>query len=281
MSLEIAFTKMHGCGNDFVVLRNPGLAYDKWPELSRELCDRHFGIGSDGLMLLQDASSPESEVEVWMFNPDGSPMGMCGNGIRCLTRFLVLEKVINDPSFSVNFNVLGRKITCETEDFAQHVRVNMGEPSLEPEDLPALSEKPLINAELCVAARTFKCTCVSMGNPHCVIPLSSFEGIDVKELGSAFEHHQIFPERCNVEFVLPRLDNYLEVKVWERGAGLTLACGTGACASLVACMVLGLSKSPAIVKVPGGSLEIEWEGEGKPVFMKGPAKEVFSGIYKK
>ena len=273
----VHFYKMQGCGNDFVVLTNPGLSYDAWPERAARICDRHFGVGSDGMMIVADASHPEKATEVWMFNPDGSPMGMCGNGIRCLTRYLSLAGIIKGERFTAPFRVLDREIVCEASDFGRMVTVNMGMPSLAPADLPVLLDAPMVRHELEVLGERFECTGVSMGNPHCVVPVPSVESINLERLGPAFEHHPLFPKRVNVEFAEVTSRTQVRIVVWERGAGVTLACGTGACATLVACTVLGLCDGDATVSLPGGDLHIRWAGEGASLFMEGPAREVFEG----
>ena len=278
---DLHFTKMEGCGNDFVVITKPAAPSLNWKAIAERLCDRHFGIGSDGLMVLDDASHPEREIRVQMFNPDGSPMGMCGNGIRCLTRYLSLQGVMSGDCFTAPFDVSGRRIICEAEDYGRMVRVNMGVPSFSPEDIPLDTSEPLISGLLTVRDFRFPCTMVSMGNPHCVIPVDCVDEIEIEKHGPAIEHHELFPKRTNVEFVEVINRSHLKVRVWERGAGITLACGTGACASLVACAHSGLSEGRAQVDLPGGSLSIEWEGEGRPVLMKGPAREVFTGIISK
>ncbi len=269
---------MHGCGNDFLVLANPGFAYEDWPPLARALCDRHFGVGSDGMMIVVDASSPQKSVKVWMFNPDGSPMGMCGNGIRCLTRFLALDGIMTKESFTARFDVIGREVICDASDYGRNVKVDMGIPSFSPKDVPVDSPEPVISSPITACGKTFRCTVVSMGNPHCVIPVQSLDEIDLNELGPALENHPLFPERTNVEFVSVAAPDHISVKVWERGAGATLACGTGACAALVACTVLGLSDGRAQVDLPGGTLSVGWRGERKPVIMTGPAREVYTGV---
>ena len=273
----IPFTKMEGCGNDFIVLSDPGVPDHIWRAVAPLWCDRHFGAGSDGIMLLLDASRPESEVKVQMYNPDGSPMGMCGNGIRCLTRYLSLEGIVQQAEYTVRFDVAGRKIVCHAVDSGRRVQVDMGLPSFEPLDIPMNVSEPHIAKPITAAGETFDCTVVSMGNPHCVIPVPSADAVDLQKYGPALESHPIFPKRTNVEFVEVAAPGRLKVRVWERGAGVTLACGTGACASLAACSVLGLSGGDAEVDLPGGTLSIRWSGPGTPLLMTGPAREVFKG----
>ena len=274
---NIPFRKMQGCGNDFVVVRNPGLPLETWAGLSRSICCAHFGVGSDGMMILNSFNGLDRPVDVWMINPDGSNMGMCGNGIRCLTRFLALEGLVTQDSFGVDFNVGGRRIFCETIDRGASVTVNMGIPSFSPDDIALDSDSSIVDHELEILDRVFRITCVSMGNPHCVIPVKSVEDVDLDKYGPAIEKYPLFLKRTNVEFVERLSDSELRVLVWERGAGRTLACGTGACATTVAMNRLGKCSSGAVIHLPGGDISVKLKGEGMPVMMTGPAVEVFSG----
>ena len=279
MIQRIFFLKVEGCGNDFIVLEDIGLSPDSWQILSRKMCDRHFGIGSDGLMLLPSNPNPETKIPVRMFNPDGSDMGMCGNGIRCICRYLCVKEFVATSEFTLHFDVMGREIICSSDDQAHNVRVNMGAPSFRPEDLPIRTDKPATDFNLALGERNFRCSALSMGNPHCVIPVDSFDDLSIESLGPMIENHPLFPKRTNVEFVVVKAPDYLILRVWERGAGQTLACGSGACASLVAMNTLGFCKGTAQIELLGGKVLVEWGGEDKEVFLTGPANEVFEGFY--
>ena len=277
-SAILQFRKLHGCGNDFVVIKNPLISSEHWPSISRTLCAVHFGIGADGLMVLEDFHGLSELVRVSMYNPDGSIMGMCGNGIRCLTRFLWLEGFVSSPLFQVNFDVHGRSIYCSTKDGGQNVSVDMGKPSFVPTDIGLASSSELISAPIEADGETFIGTALSMGNPHCVMIVPDIGKIDLLRVGPKLEHHPLFLARTNVEFAQILSNTEISIIIWERGAGPTLACGTGACASMVACSRLGLVSDQVKVNVPGGELFVSWKGEASRVFLEGPVVEVFSGL---
>lgn len=279
-SPALHFLKLEGCGNCFLVASDPNRQRSDWPELGVKLMDRHFGVGADGLMVVcrpPEGSSP-ADFEVLMFNPDGSPMGMCGNGTRCVARYLVLEGMIPVNQERVSFLVSGRLIVCRLLDEARRVEVDMGQPSFDPRSIPVLSDEEVLPGVLSAAGREFRFAAVSMGNPHCVIFVSDFAGLNCTEFGPLIERHGLFPQRTNVEFV-KRVDQaHLEVKVWERGAGLTLACGTGACAALAAGVRLGLCAREVQVQLPGGRLAVRWDQASGHIFMTGPAQEICRGV---
>lgn len=276
---EIAFSKMEGCGNSFVVVFEKQASDRGWAALAKRICDHGFGIGSDGLMLIRPSSSADFDVN--MFNPDGSSMGMCGNGIRCVSRYLLLHGLSSPVTQNLSFNVEGRSISCEFKDSGRLVKVDMGEPSFSPEDLPVACQTEFVNQPISTLKKSFMATCVSMGNPHCVIFDENADQVDLKSFGSQLENHQLFPKRTNVEFVKIINREHLGVYVWERGAGITLACGTGACASVVAGAKLGYCARNCQVTLPGGKLEIFWDSDTNRVYLTGPAREICTGTLAK
>jgi diaminopimelate epimerase len=269
--MNLKFTKMQGAGNDFVVvdarkkkLANPG-------ELAARICDRHFGVGADGLILV--LPSRKADFRMRIFNSDGSEPEMCGNGIRCFARFLAEKKITKKTKLSVE--TLAGIIRPELAD--KKVRVDMGEPRLARREIPILGPgDSVIDEELRLADRTVRITAVSMGNPHAVIFVDNLADYPLARIGAEIESHPLFPKKTNVEFVEVVNNKALEVRVWERGAGETLACGTGACASLVAASLNGKAGRKANIRLPGGILSIEW-GDDNRVYMTGPAESVFEG----
>jgi diaminopimelate epimerase len=272
------FTKMHGAGNDYVYIdcfRNP-MPHDP-AGLSRAISDRHFGVGSDGLILI--CPSDKADARMRMFNADGSEAEMCGNGIRCVAKFLHDHGLVRKPVLAVE---TGRGVlTLELEIEAgcvRQVRVDMGEPILEADRIPTtLPGDPPIDVPLRVAEQTLKVTCLSMGNPHCVTFVDAVNDALVGGVGPKIERHEVFPRRTNAEFV--RLDGPEEVtvRVWERGSGETLACGTGACAVVVAGTLTRRTKRRITAHLPGGDLRLHWSDKDNHVYLSGPAVEVFSG----
>lgn len=271
------FTKWQACGNDFIIINeteNENI-FDKETIIS--LCDRHFGIGADGVIYV--LSSKCADFRMRIFNSDGSEAEMCGNGIRCFAKFVFEEKLIKTTTFSVETGA-GILFPEILED--GNVRVDMGVPVLSARDIPTIgfSKNVLINVLLNVDSinKSYKVNCVSMGNPHCVIFVDNFEGINLRKEGSAIENHKYFPQKTNVEFVQKLSSTSLRMKVWERGTGITLACGTGSCAVVVAASLNNLIKNEADVILDGGKLHIFWDKDlSKHVFMTGPAKKVFEG----
>ncbi len=274
----INFTKMQGLGNDFVVLdyeeyKKTNLTKE---ELAIKLCDRHFGIGADGLMIV-NPHTKETDIGWFFYNNDGSIAQMCGNGIRCFAKYVFDKGLVNKKEFSVETKA-GTIIPKILDD--GRVEVNMSKPILEPKKIPANVEKNL-NFEVKVSDRTFVANAVSMGNPHCVIITDE----NTKELalkyGREVETHELFPEKTNVEFIKILSRNEMNLDVWERGCGITLACGTGACASVTSAILNGLCDEKVKVNLPGGQLLIEWRGSKEnpnfDIFMSGPATYSFSG----
>ncbi|HHY31813.1 MAG TPA: diaminopimelate epimerase [Firmicutes bacterium] len=280
---KTAFVKMHGIGNDFVIfdLTTPGAPIDldatRWGDAARRLCDRHKGVGADGIVLI--LPSERADVRMRIFNSDGSEAEMCGNASRCVAVYARGAGLVSGPTVSIEARkACVRAEVVEAGEFAGQVRVDMGLPSFRPEDVPVLAAgSAVVGRSDVLTVADFEITCVSMGNPHCVIFVPDVAGVDLDRLGPAIEHDPAFPNRTNVEFVQVNGANDLIVRVWERGAGATLACGTGACASLVAAAERGYSARSARVHLPGGTLFIEWSRDGH-VLMTGPATRVFSGI---
>lgn len=269
------FVKMEGLGNDFVVVEErevQGLLASL-PRLAVKLCHRHFGVGGDGVIVV--CASQRADIGMRIFNADGSEAEMCGNGIRCLAKFAVERGMVRKTEFTVETKagVMVPRVVLKNGK-VERVMVNMGKPRLEPKAIPVnLEGERAVGVVLPLWEKTFHFTAVSMGNPHAVI----FEiPPDWEKWGAQIEHHPLFPQRTNVEFVEVVNPREAQVKVWERGAGATLACGTGACAVLVAGVLNGLLEREAEIHLPGGTLRISWEEDGL-VYMEGPAREVFEG----
>lgn len=273
------FTKMHGCGNDYIYVDGTKeiLTPQEKPEVVRCLSDRHFGIGGDGVIFINP--SREADFEMEMYNMDGSRAEMCGNGIRCVAKFVYDKGLTDKTSISVISCGKIKYLTLSIENGkVSTVRVNMGSPILKAKDIPVISDKEeVIGDEIEVAGETYKITCVSMGNPHAVVFVDEVAGLPLEKIGPLFENHVRFPKRVNTEFVKVLDENTVEMRVWERGTGETLACGTGACATVVACVLNGLTKEQVTVKLLGGNLQIQWERESNLVYMTGPATTVFEG----
>ena len=286
--MEIEFSKYHGLGNDFILIDNRD---NPEPKLSSEqavqLCDRHFGIGADGVIFALRSDQPETDYRMRMFNSDGSVAEMCGNGIRCLAKFLADlegEKADNpdSPEREYKIDTLAGVITPRLQRDGQ-IRVDMGGPLLEAALIPttlAGERLKVIDQPLEVAGQTWLVTCVNMGNPHCVTFVKNVEEVPLATIGPLFEHHPAFPQLTNTHFISIVAPDYLKMRVWERGAGATLACGTGACASLVAGVLTERCLRQATVELPGGKLSIEWSELDQRLYMTGPAERVFVGSYK-
>lgn len=285
--MEIEFTKYHGLGNDFILIDN---RVTSEPVITSEqaikLCDRHFGIGADGVIFALPGQDG-TDYTMRIFNSDGSEPEMCGNGIRCLAQFLSdLERAdakthstSDTPKAQYHIHTLGGVMTLKLEGNGR-VRVDMGLPQLSAAEIPttlAAAEHKVINTPIEAAGQSWQVTCVSMGNPHCITFVEDVAAIPLEAIGPQFEHHSAFPQRTNTEFIQVVRPNYLKMRVWERGAGITLACGTGACASVVAGVLTGKSDRICTVELPGGCLEIEWSEQDQRVYMTGPAEKVFIG----
>lgn len=275
------FTKMHGCGNDYIYVDGfkEHISQEKKPEIVKELSDRHFGIGGDGVIFINPSEDADFEME--MYNMDGSRAEMCGNGIRCVAKF-VYDKGLTDKT-SISVISCGRvkylDLTIE-EGKVSTVKVNMGSPILKAEEIPVITEngkEAVISQDIEVDGKSYKMTCVSMGNPHAVVFMDDVAGLAIEKIGPLFEKHTRFPKRINTEFVKVIDKDTIEMRVWERGTGETLACGTGACACTVACILNGLTNEEITVKLLGGVLQIQWDREADIVYMTGPAMTVFEG----
>lgn len=273
------FTKMHGCGNDYIYVDGAKeiLTPQEKPEVVRRLSDRHFGIGGDGVIFINP--SREADFEMEMYNMDGSRAEMCGNGIRCVAKFVYDKGLTDKTSISVISCGKIKYLTLTVENGkVSTVEVNMGSPILKAENIPVISDKEeVIGDKIEVDGEIYKMTCVSMGNPHAVVFMDEVEGLPLEKMGPLFENHVRFPKRINTEFVKVLDENTVEMRVWERGTGETLACGTGACATVVACVLNGLTKEQVTVKLLGGNLQIQWDRESNLVYMTGPATTVFEG----
>ncbi len=272
------FTKMHGLGNDYVYVSTFDQPSPVDPVgLAKRVSDRHFGVGSDGLILIEPARDADARMR--MFNADGSESEMCGNGVRCVAKYIFDHGIAPKPRVTV---ATGRGIlTLDIEverGKAARVRVDMGAPILQASDIPTLLPgNPPVDVPVEVEGRTLAITSVSMGNPHAVAYVEDLEALPLEVLGPALEHHPAFPRRVNAHFVQVVSLGEVRMRTWERGSGVTLACGTGACAVGVAGVLTGRTASRILAHLPGGDLELEWRGGDASVFMTGPATEVFSG----
>lgn len=272
------FTKMHGIGNDYVYVNCFEETVENPSEVAVKISDRHFGVGSDGLILIKP--SKVADFEMAMYNADGSRGEMCGNGIRCVAKYVYDRGLTDKTSLSIE-TLAGIKyidLTVENGKVSL-VRVNMGAPELLADKIPVISDtKEVIAQPLLVNGKTYDVTCVSMGNPHCITFMEEdVRKLDLIAVGPAFENHEKFPNRINTEFVNILDKKTLRMRVWERGSGETLACGTGACATAVAAIVNGLTEEEVTVELLGGNLQIRWDREQNLVFMTGPATIVFDG----
>ncbi len=279
MVINMKFTKMHGCGNDYIYVdgTKEQIPAEKKPEIVKRLSDRHFGIGGDGVIFINP--SKEADFEMEMYNMDGSRGEMCGNGIRCVAKFVYDKKMTDKTSISVISCGKIKYLDLHVEEGkVSTVKVNMGSPVLKAADIPVISsEKEVIGDRIEVEDKIYTMTCVSMGNPHAVIVMDEIENLPLERIGPCFENHVRFPNRINTEFVKILDRENVEMRVWERGTGETLACGTGACAVVAACVLNGLTKEEVTVKLSGGSLKIWWDRKENLIYMTGPAVTVFEG----
>ena len=277
--MAIEFTKYHGLGNDFILIDNRSSSTPIiTPEQAVKLCDRHFGIGADGVIFALPAENG-TDYTMRIFNSDGSEPEMCGNGIRCLAAFLADLEGDAKNSDQYRIHTLAGVITPQLMADGQ-VKVDMGIPKLLAGEIPTTirpANEKVIDQPLELAGKTWDITCVSMGNPHCITFVDDVAAIPLESIGPQFEHHPAFPQRINTEFIQVVRPDYVKMRVWERGAGITLACGTGACASLVAGVLTGKSARIATVELPGGPLLIEWSEIDQRLYMTGPAERVFTG----
>lgn len=271
------FTKMHGIGNDYVYVNCFEESIKNPAEVSKFVSDRHFGIGSDGLILI--SPSAQADFRMNIYNADGSQAEMCGNGIRCVAKYVYDYGLTDKTEISVETlaGIKYLKLQVENGKVAT-VEVNMGAPILEPKAIPvAVEESPVVNVPVEVKGKTYHMTCVSMGNPHAIIFMDNVKELDIEAIGPFFENHTVFPKRTNTEFVEVLDRNTVNMRVWERGSDETLACGTGACATTVACILNNKTEDEVTVHLLGGDLKIRWDREANQVYMTGPATVVFDG----
>ncbi|MBR2743729.1 MAG: diaminopimelate epimerase [Clostridia bacterium] len=275
------FTKMHGLGNDYVYIdatAKTGQKIEDESALALFVSNRHFGVGSDGLILICDSNVADFKMR--MFNYDGSEAEMCGNGIRCVGKF-VYDKGLTDRDLITVETLAGIKVLKlnVVDGKVESVRVDMGEPILKPSFIPVISNEEIVkNLEITAADKTFKFSCVSMGNPHAITIVENVDDFEVQKYGKILEVDEHFPNRSNIEFIKLIDKSKIKMRVWERGAGETLACGTGACASVVACILNDYTERNVTVELLGGNLYIEWSKEDNHVYMTGPATTVFEGV---
>lgn len=271
------FTKMQGLGNDYIYVNGFEEKVENKPEVSQKLSDRHFGIGSDGIIFVNPSENADFEME--MYNSDGSRAEMCGNGVRCVGKF-VYDFGLTDKT-EITVETLGgiKYLTLKVEEGkVKEVVVDMGAPELIAGNVPVVSEnETVIDEEICVDGETYHMTAVSMGNPHAVVPYKGIADMEIEKIGPKFENHERFPNRVNTEFIEVIDRKTVSMRVWERGSGETLACGTGACAVAVACILNGWTETEVKVKLLGGDLLIQWDREKNKVYMTGPAETVFQG----
>ena len=272
--MNLSFTKMHGLGNDFVVIDATQKAVELNPEQIRFIANRQMGIGCDQLLLVESARSGDTEFYYRIFNADGSEVEQCGNGARCFARF-VYEKGLTQNR-QIDVGTAKGKITLYLEANDQ-VRVNMGAPRFNPAEIPVAAPEQSSNYSLEIDGEPIEFAAVSMGNPHAVIRVEAVDNAAVNRLGPALESHSFFPERVNVGFMVVRDRHAIDLRVYERGSGETLACGTGACAAVVSGIKAGWLDQEVVVSLPGGQLKVAWAGDENPVWMTGPATFVFEG----
>jgi len=287
------FTKMHGLGNDYVYVDCFSEHIDNPADLAVRISNRHFGVGSDGLILIEPSEIADARMR--MFNADGSESPMCGNGIRCVAKYVYDHNLARtDTEFSLpgqttfptslrietGRGILTVGLDLGQDGLASRVCVNMGQPILESTQIPVAAETPtVVNLSLHIEGQDLSMTCVSMGNPHAVFFCEDLDAIDLPHLGPIIERHELFPQRVNVHFVKAEGPDELTMKTWERGSGVTLACGTGACACAVAGVLIGQCDRIVTAHLPGGDLQLNWRQEDNCVYMTGPAAEVFTGIW--
>ncbi len=273
------FTKMHGCGNDYIYINGmqENVPQEEKPELVKRISDRHFGIGGDGVIFINSSDIADFEME--MYNADGSRAEMCGNGIRCVAKYVYDNGLTTKTDISVTScgRIMFLRLFLKNRK-VDTVRVNMGVPELLAANVPVICEKEqAVDEPITVQGKEYKMTCVSMGNPHAVVFMDDVTELELHKIGPYFENHERFPNRTNTEFVEVIDRKTVRMRVWERGTGETLACGTGSCATVIACILNGLTDETVTVKLLGGELEITWDRQNNLVYMTGPATTVFEG----
>ncbi len=273
------FTKMQGCGNDYIYINGGAeqIPQEKKPELALRLSDRHFGVGGDGVIFINP--STEADFEMEMYNADGSRGEMCGNGIRCVAKYVYDNHLTERQEVDIISAGQVKHVLLQTVNGrAVAARVNMGRPELTAEKIPVTADgERVIDEAILVDGKEYRMTCVSMGNPHAVVFVDEVEHLPIEKAGPCFERHERFPNRINTEFVRVIDREHVEMRVWERGAGETLACGTGCCAVVTACVLNGLTDRKVTVHVRGGDILIEWDEKEDTIYMTGPAVTVFEG----
>ena len=273
------FTKLHGCGNGYIYVNLFEETLDNPAEMSIKVSDHHFGIGSDGLITI--GPSEIADFTMHIYNADGSEAEMCGNGVRCVGKYVYDHGLTDKTEVMVETGAGIKVLTLNVENGkVATVRVDMGEPIFEPEKIPVAAKgNPVIMEPITVGDKEWKMTCVSMGNPHAVVFVDDVKNFELEKYGPLFENHERFPKRTNTEFVKVVSPTEAYMRVWERGSAETWACGTGTCATVVACILNGFTERKVLVHLLGGDLVIEWDEATNHVFMTGPATEVFSGEY--
>ena len=277
------FTKMQGCGNDYIYVNSLAetISDTEKPALVQRLSDRHFGIGGDGVIFINQGKKAAFEME--MYNADGSRSQMCGNGIRCVAKYVYDKGLTDKKEVSIISGGQIKYLELQVKDGKMlTAKVNMGRPVFAPAEIPAVmpeGAENAVNTPIVVNGEEYHMTCVSMGNPHAVIFVNDVSELDLEKTGPLFENHERFPRRINTEFVKVLDKNHVEMRVWERGSGETLACGTGSCATVAACVLNGLTDTSVTVKLLGGELLIEWDREANLIYMTGPAATVYEGEY--
>ena len=269
---------MHGCGNDYIYVNGFEEKPDDRAGLAVRLSDRHFGIGSDGLIFINPSSNADFEME--MYNADGSRAEMCGNGIRCVGKYVYDHHMTDRKTVTVDTlaGVKTLELFTDERDLVESVLVDMGKPILEAPLIPVISEhSPAVNVPVSAGGTDYRMTAVSMGNPHCVVFVDDVFSFDLEHIGPQFEKHPAFPKRVNTEFVHVNDRKHVDMRVWERGSGETMACGTGACATAVACVLNGLTDRAITVKLLGGNLDVEYREADGRVYLRGNAVTVFEG----
>ena len=271
------FTKMEGLGNDYVYVNCFRETVDNPSEVAKKVSDRHFGIGSDGLILIRPSEVADFRMD--MYNADGSQAEMCGNGIRCVAKYVYDYGLTDKTSISIETLAGIKYLDLQvTDGKVSLITVNMGSPELVPDKIPVISDsKRVVDEPIEVDGTTYKMTCVSMGNPHCIVFVEDTASFPLETVGPLFENHERFPKRVNTEFIQLLDRKTVNMRVWERGSGETLACGTGACASAVACILNGLTENEITLHLLGGDLIVRWDQEENFVYMTGPARVVFDG----
>lgn len=271
------FTKMHGCGNDYVYVNCFTEQIADAVSAAKQVSDRHFGIGADGLILIKPSDKADFTME--MYNADGSRSKMCGNGIRCVAKYVFDYGLTKNKNITVESGGSIKYLDLKVEDGkVAEVTVNMGSPITDPKLVPVNSNKEEVIAEpIEIDGSSYKITCVSMGNPHAVVFVEDTKAVNIEKIGPLFENNEFFPERTNTEFIHVIDRNTIDMRVWERGSGETLACGTGACASVYACILNGYTEDEVTVRLLGGELKIAYDREKHTIFMTGPAVKVFDG----